>query len=174
MFSALSLGSWLKRAVIVALVGLCLAVGYKGYKTVTDHFAHIAEIETANAALTKDNGTLMGNNTTLKASLSEQQSQLETLKVALEKREKDKQEYEQKQAQLEDNLRKLREDNKNEIEAINRAIYLAGISHTPLPDSVVRMLKDKARAINTRSRDSNKSGGTTAPKSPALSTVPGG
>lgn len=174
MFSEISLTGWLKRAVAVALCTALLMLGHKVYVTVKDHFAHVAKLESANSTLTANNQTLTGNNSTLKSSLSEQQAQLVTLQQTLDKREKERLEYAHKQAQLEQDLQKLKEENQNEIEEINRAILLAGISHTALPASVIRMLRDKARAVNTRSRDGHKAGGSAAPKSAGLSSVPGG
>ncbi|MDT0178210.1 hypothetical protein Q9R34_19485 [Enterobacter sp. BRE11] len=173
MFSEITLTGWLKRATAVALCAALLTLCHKGYVTVTDHFAHVKQLEAVNTTLTADNKTLTGNNATLKTSLSEQQAQLQTLQQTLDKREKERQEYAQKQAQLEQDLQKLKEDSQNEIEEINRAILLAGINHTALPSSVIRVLRDKARAVNARGRDSNKSGGTAAPKSAGLSGVPG-
>lgn len=174
MFSEITLTGWLKRAVAVALCAALLLLGHKGYVTVTDHLAHVASLESANNALTANNKTLTGNNSTLKVALSDQQAQTATLQQALAKREKDRQEYAQKQAELEHELEKLKEDSQNEIDEINRAILLAGVNHTALPASVIRMLRDKARAVNTRSRDGHKAGGTAAAESPGLPAVPGG
>ncbi|WP_324701226.1 hypothetical protein U9K49_23210 (plasmid) [Pantoea agglomerans] len=174
MFSEITFTGWLKRAVAVAFCAALLLLGHKGYVTVTDHFAHVAELESANDTLTTNNKTLTGNNSTLKTSLSEQEAQLDTLQKTLAKREKDRQEYALKQAELEQELEKVKEDSQNEIDEINRAILLAGVNHTALPASVIRMLRDKARAINSRSRDGHKAGGTAASKSAGLSAVPGG
>lgn len=174
MFSEITLTGWLKRAVAVAFCAALLLLGHKGYVTVTDHFAHVASLESANDTLTTNNKTLTGNNSTLKALLSEQQAQVATLQQTLAKREKDRQEYVQKQAELEQELEKLKEDSQNEIEEINRAILLAGVTHTALPASVVRMLRDKAHAVNTRSRDGHKTDRTAASESAGLSAVPGG
>ena len=174
MFSQITLTGWLKRAVAVALCVVLLTAGHKGYVIVTDHFAHVAQLEAVNSTLTANNKTLTGNNSTLKTSLSEQQAQLQTLQQALEKREKERQDYAQKQAQLEQDLQKLKEDSQNEIDEINRAILLAGVNHTALPASVIRMLRDKARAVNSRSRDGHKAGGAAASKGAGLPAVPGG
>lgn len=174
MFSQITLTGWLKRAVAVALCVVLLTAGHKGYVIVTDHFAHVTQLEAANSTLTANNKTLTGNNSTLKTSLSEQQAQLQTLQQALEKREKERQDYAQKQAQLEQDLQKLKEDSQNEIDEINRAILLAGVNHTALPASVIRMLRDKARAVNSRSRDGHKAGGAAASKGAGLPAVPGG
>lgn len=174
MFSEITFTGWLKRAVAVAFCAALLLLGHKGYVIVTDHFAHVAELESANDTLTTNNKTLTGNNSTLKSSLSEQQAQLDTLQKTLAKREKDRQEYALKQAELEQELEKLKEDSQNEIDEINRAILLAGVNHTALPASVIRMLRDKARAVNTRSRDGHKAGGTAASESAGLPAVPGG
>jgi len=174
MFSEITLTGWLKRAVAVALCAALLMLGHKGYVTVTDHFAHVVELESANTTLITNNKTLTGNNSTLKTALSDQQAQLATLQQTLAKREKDRQEYVQKQADLEQELEKLKEDSQNEIDEINRAILLAGVNHTALPASVIRMLRDKARAVNTRSRDGHKAGGSAASKSTGLPAVPGG
>jgi len=174
MFSQITLTGWLKRAVAVAFCAALLTAGHKGYVIVTSHFAHVAQLEAANSTLTANNKTLIGNNSTLKTSLSEQQAQLQTLQQALEKREKERQDYAQKQAQLEQDLQKLKADSQNEIDEINRAILLAGVNHTALPASVIRMLRDKARAVNARSRDGHKAGGTAAAKGAELPAVPGG
>lgn len=174
MFSQITLTGWLKRAVAVALCVVLLTAGHKGYVIVTDHFVHVAQLEAANSTLTANNKTLTGNNSTLKTSLSEQQAQLQTLQQALEKREKERQDYAQKQAQLEQDLQKLKEDSQNEIDEINRAILLTGVNHTALPASVIRMLRDKARAVNSRGRDGHKAGGAAASKGAGLSAVPGG
>lgn len=174
MLSEIILTGWLKRAVAVALCAALLLLGHKSYVTVTGHLAHVAELESANDTLTNNNKTLTGNNSTLKAALSDQQAQLATLQRTLAEREKDRQEYAQKQAELEQELEKLKEDSQNEIDEINRAILLAGINHTALPASVVRMLRDKARAVNARSRDGHKAGGAAASKSAGLPAVPGG
>lgn len=174
MFSEITFTGWLKRAVAVTLCAALLLLGHKGYVTVTDHFAHIAELESNNTTLTANNKTLTGNNSTLKTALSDQQTQLATLQQTLVKRENDRQEYVQKQAELEQELEKLKEDSQNEIDEINRAILLAGINHTALPASVVRMLRNKARAVNTRSRDGHKIGGAATSESRGLSAVPGG
>lgn len=168
MFSEITFTGWLKRAVAVAFCAALLLLGHKGYVTVTDHFAHVAELESNNTTLTANNKTLTGNNSTLKTALSDQQAQLATLQQTLAKREKDRQEYVQKQAELEQELKKLKEDSQNEIDEINRAILLAGINHTALPASVVRMLRDKARAVNIRSRDGHKTGGIAASESTGL------
>lgn len=174
MFSEITFTGWLKRAVAVALCAALLLLGHKGYVTVTDHFAHVAELESNNTTLSANNNTLTGNNSTLKTALSDQQAQLATLQQTLAKREKDRQEYVQKQAELEQELEKLKEDSQNEIDEINRAILLAGINHTALPASVVRMLRDKARAINTRSGNGHKADGAAVSESTGLSAVPGG
>jgi len=174
MFSEITFTGWLKRAIAVAFCAALLLLGHKGYVTVTDHFAHVTALESANDTLTTNNKTLTGNNNTLKASLSEQQAQVDTLQQTLAKRENDRQEYVQKQAELEQELDKLKEDSQNEIEEINRAILLAGVNHTALPASVIRMLRDKARVVNTRSRDGHKAGGTAASESAGLPAVPGG
>lgn len=174
MFSQITLTGWLKRAVAVALCAALLTAGHKGYVIATDHFAHVAQLEAANSTLTANNKTLTGNNSTLKTSLSEQQAQLQTMQQALEKREKERQDYAKKQAQLEQDLQKLKEDSQNEIDEINRAILLAGVNHIALPASVIRMLRDKARAVNTRSRDGHKTGRTAASKGAELPAVSGG
>lgn len=174
MFSQITLTGWLKRAVAVAFCAALLTAGHKGYVIVISHFAHVAQLEAANSTLTANNKTLIGNNSTLKTSLSEQQAQLQTLQQALEKREKERQDYAQKQAQLEQDLQKLKEDSQNEIDEINRAILLAGVNHTALPASVIRMLRDKARAVNARSRDGHKAGGAAAAKGAELPAMPGG
>ena len=174
MFSEITFTGWLKRAVAVALCAALLLLGHKGYVTVTDHLAHVAELESANDTLTTNNKRLTGNNSMLKTALSDQQAQTATLQRTLAEREKDRQEYAQKQAALEQELVKIKEDSQNEIDEINRAILLAGVNHTALPASVIRMLRDKARAINTRSRDGDKAGGATASKSADLPAVPGG
>lgn len=174
MFSQITLTGWLKRAVAVAFCAALLTAGHKGYVIFTSHFAHVAQLEAANSTLTANNKTLIGNNSTLKTSLSEQQAQLQTLQQALEKREKERQDYAQKQAQLEQDLQKLKEDSQNEIDEINRAILLAGVNHTALPASVIRMLRDKARAVNARSRDGHKAGGAAAAKGAELPAMPGG
>lgn len=174
MFSEITFTGWLKRAIAVAFCAALLLLGHKGYVIVTNHFAHVAELESANSTLTTNNRTLTGNNSTLKSSLSEQQAQLVTLQQTLAKREKDRQEYVLKQAELEQELEKLKEDSQNEIDEINRAILLAGINHTALPANVIRMLRDKARAVNTRSRDGHKAVGASVSESTGLSAVPGG
>ena len=174
MFSEITFTSWLKRAVATALCAALLLLGHKGYVKITDHFKHVAELESANDTLTTNNKTLPGNNSTLKSSLSEQQAQLVTLQQTLAKREKDRQEYVLKQAELEQELEKLKEDSQNEIDEINRAILLAGINHTALPASVIRVLRDKARAVNARSRDGHKAGGAAASESAGLPTLSGG
>lgn len=174
MLSEITFTGWLKRAVAVALCAALLLLVHKGYVTVTEHLAHVASLESANNVLTTNNKTLTGNNSTLKAALSDQQAQTATLQQTLAKREKDRQEYVQKQAELERELEKIKEDSKNEIDEINRAILLAGVNHTALPASVIRMLRDKARAVNARSRDGHKAGGAAASKSADLSPVPGG
>jgi len=174
MFSEITLTGWLKRAVAVAFCAALLLLGHKGYVTATDHFAHVAELESANTTLTTNNKTLIGNNSKLKTALSDQEVQLAMLQQTLADREKDRQEYAQKQAELEQELEKLKEDSQNEIDEINRAILLAGVNHTALPASVIRMLRDKVRAINTRSRDGHKAGGTAAAESTGLPAVPGG
>ncbi|KKB02694.1 hypothetical protein [Pantoea anthophila] len=174
MFSEITFTGWLKRTVAVALCAALLLLVHKGYVTVTEHLAHVAALESANNALTTNNKTLIGNNSTLKAALSDQQAQTATLQQTLAKREKDRQEYAQKQAELEQELEKIKEDSQNEIDEINRAILLAGVNHTALPASVIRMLRDKARAVNARSRDGHKAGGAAASKSAGLSAVLGG
>lgn len=173
MFSEITFTGWLKRAVAVALCAALLLLVHKGYVTVTDHLAHVVSLESANNVLTTNNKTLTGNNSTLKATLSDQQAQTATLQQTLAKREKDRQDYVQKQAELEQKLEKLKEDSQNEIDEINRAILLAGVNHTALPDSVIRMLRDKARAVNSRSRYSDKAGGVDASKSAGVPAVSG-
>lgn len=174
MFSELSITSWIKQAAIVSVAALLLASGYKGYTAVKSHFDHIKQVESANDTLIKDNNTLKGNNSTLSASLAAQEAEVFTLQQTLKKRENERQQYEAKQAALEQDLQKQREESKNEIDAINRAIRVAGLSHTALPDSVVRMLKERAKAVNARGRDSDQSGRATAAKAAALPAVPAG
>lgn len=173
MFSQLSLISWLKFGAAVSVFIVCLVLGYKGVVLVTSHFDHIQQIEASNKALLADNDTLKGNNASLKSSLSAQQAELDSLTAELKKREEEKQKYEQKQVQLEQDLQKLREDSKSEIEAINKELRRVGISHIALPDSVVRMQRQRAKTLNARSRDRNQSAAVASPEGAVVSAVPG-
>lgn len=145
------------------------------YTGITGHLKAVEQMKQDNKKLTEDNDVLNENVNSLAASLQQEKKQNDQLVNELERRAKENAENAQIQAETEKKINQLREDSSNAIADIAEAIKRAGLRNLRLPDSVVRVLRERAQAVNAGA----KGGGNNAVSEPAkaegktLSVVPG-
>lgn len=155
-------------AVVLALFSYALIQAYSG---ITNHFEYVASLEKERRALDEENASQKEQITTLTSSLAQQQDHIGVLESTLKERDTALQSHLQKQNELEARLSKLSEESRNAIISITTEIKRAGLQNLRVPDNVVRMQRERAKQINTKSHYNNKSGNTTEKPADALPPV---
>lgn len=158
--------------VVMALFGYALIEVYTG---ITDHFDAVKKIEADNKQLSEDNDVLNENINGLTAALQQEKKQNDLLVAEMDRREKAQADNARLQAETEEKINQLRKDSSNAIADIAEEIKRAGLRNLRLPDSVVRVLRERAQAVNAGAKGggSNAAGEPAKAESKALSGVPG-
>lgn len=134
----------------LALTLVVVMTIHKITSLVEAHFDYIDDIETSNAVLTESNTVLKDNNDVLQAAIIESEEGkddlLEEIKRLHKESEDEQHEFEKQKAAFE----KQNLEQQQEIVELAAQMQKAGLRDIRVPDGVVRMQRDKAKAINAR------------------------
>ncbi|EAP5943001.1 TPA: hypothetical protein ACM38E_003560 [Escherichia coli] len=136
----------LKKIILIVIALLAISGIYRTTTAVIEHIRYVRSLEDSKSQLESTNNTL---STALQLSENARSAMLtenERIK-ALEK------EYQRKTAELNANLIKQREESQNEITRLENALRRAGINDVRVPDDVIRMQRERAKAINQRASE---------------------
>lgn len=165
------LNSWRNPLVAVGLA-LFSYVLIQGYSSYHDHIEYVQGLEKDNKQLDEENGVLNESVGSLKLATTQQQQQVESLQKELTNREALLAEHEQKQQELEVTLSQLKEESRDAIESLTKELNKAGLRNIRLPDSVIRLQRERAKEINARANSRYKGSPDATSTSKAVSTVP--
>lgn len=157
---------------VLALFSLALI---KGYTAITNHIEAVQQLKLDNKKLTEDNGVLVDNEKGLTSALEQAEQQTKALKDEMDRREKERVLNAQLQVETEERIKQQQEETRNAITAITEEIKRAGLRNLRLPDNVVRLLREKANAVNASAKGSGGDEGSQPAKtgSETVSGVPG-
>lgn len=132
------------KGAIYGLVALLAVFGIvRSVSTVSDFLEHARTLE-------RDNKSLGIRLDSLESSLQESEASNAAL-VAENKRIKGVEAaHQQRENQLNQQLNKEKEDSRNEINRLETALRKAGVTDVSVPDDVIRMQRERAKAINQR------------------------
>jgi hypothetical protein len=134
----------------IALLFVVVMTIHKVTNRVVKHFDYIDDIETTNSVLTESNGILQDNNDVLQTAIIESEEGktelLEEIKRLHKENEDDKREFTEQQKEFE----KQNLEQQQEIVELVEQMHKAGLRNIPVPDGVIRMQRDKAKAVNAR------------------------
>lgn len=136
----------MKKIILIVIALLAISGIYRTTTAVIEHIRYVRSLEDSKSQLESTNNTL---STALQLSENARSAMLtenERIK-ALEK------EYQRKTAELNANLIKQREESQNEITRLENALRRAGINDVRVPDDVIRMQRERAKAINQRASE---------------------
>ncbi|WP_312329854.1 hypothetical protein [Atlantibacter hermannii] len=155
-------------AIVLAVFSYALI---QAYSSITNHFEYVASLEGDKKALDEENASQKEQITTLTSSLAQQQDHIGVLETTLKERDTALQSHIQKQNELEARLSKLSEESRNAIISITTEIKRAGLQNLRVPDNIVRMQRERAKHINTKSHNNNEGGNTSQKPADALPAV---
>ncbi len=136
----------MKKIILIVIALLAIYGIYRTTTAVIEHIRYVRSLEDSKSQLESTNNTL---STALQLSENARSAMLtenERIK-ALEK------EYQRKTAELNANLIKQREESQNEITRLENTLRRAGINDVRVPDDVIRMQRERAKAINQRASE---------------------
>lgn len=164
------LSTWRKPvvAIVLALVSYVLIKGYNAY---SDHWKYVSTLETDNKTLKKDNDSLDAQKRGLSAALQQQQQQNDELRLELKRRADLQAESDKKESELEEKISKQKQETADAISNLTKQLQKAGIRNLRLPDSVIRMQRERAEEVNRRASGSDKDGGTSKAGSKSVPVV---
>lgn len=149
------LSAW-RTPVIAITLALLSYVLIKGYNAYSDHVKYVSNLETNNKTLQEDNDGLKAQNRGLGAALQQQQQQNEELRLELERRARLHAENDQKERYLEEQLNKQKDETADAIANLTKQLQKAGLRNLRLPDSVIRMQRERAEEVNRRANSRDK------------------
>lgn len=156
-------------AVALAFVSYVLI---QGYTAITDHINYVDSLKKETEKLTEENSTLNENVNSFKQAAIQQQDHISVLETELTAREAALQEHLTKQNDLETRLAKLSEESRNAIISITNEIKRAGLQGLRVPDTVIRMQRERAKEINSRANHNNEISNPAAKAAGAVPTMP--
>ncbi|MBZ3802465.1 hypothetical protein K9O81_18550 [Leclercia adecarboxylata] len=149
--------SGVKGPLVAAALALFSYGLIQAYSALTDHLDYVATLKKETGKLTEENDTLNEQVGSLKQATLQQQDHIGVLETELTAREAALQEHLIRQKDLETRLAKLSEDSRNAIINITTEIKRAGLQGLRVPESVIRMQRERARQINARNNHNNES-----------------
>lgn len=117
---------------------------------VVEHFDHIDDIESANQTLLSSNSILKDNNDVLQSAIIESEEGKGVLINEITRLQGANDEYERSFKQQQSEFEVQNRENHEAIEAMVVELRKAGLHNIRLPDSIIRMQRDKAKAVNAR------------------------
>ncbi|EIH4660060.1 hypothetical protein B6P79_004932 [Escherichia coli] len=136
----------LKKTIFIVVALLSIYGIYRTTTAVIEHIGYIRSLEDSTSRLKIENNSLSTALQLSENARSAMTAENERIK-ALEK------EYQRKTADLNANLIKLQEESQNEITRLETALRHAGINDVRVPDDVIRMQRERAKAINQRASE---------------------
>lgn len=135
------------RVALALAIVLCV---HKIVGLVDAHFKHIDELETSNAVLTESNGILHENNDVLQSAIIESEEGKHELLEEIKRLHKENEDEKSLFAEQQKAFEKQNAEQQQEIKELVQHMQNAGLRNIPVPDSVVRMQREKAKAVNAR------------------------
>ncbi len=166
------LSSWRNPLIAVGLALFSYAL-IECYSRVDEHFRYVQGLEKDNKQLDEEIGVLNESVGSLKLATTQQQQQVESLQKELTNREALLAEHEQKQQELEVTLSQLKEESRDAVESLTKELSKAGLRNIRLPDSVIRLQRERAKEVNARANSRYEGSPDATSTSKAVSTVPG-
>lgn len=164
--------SGVKAPLVAVVLAICSFFLIQAYSAITDHMEYVKTLEKDNGSLLEENSSLTELANTLKHSTLQQQEHIGVLELEMKAREAALKEHAEKQGEMEKRLAKLSEESRNAIISITSEIKRAGLQNLRMPDSVIRMQRERAKKINTGSHSNNQSGSDAPKAGDAVPPVP--
>ncbi|MDZ9037190.1 hypothetical protein SND13_08745 [Escherichia coli] len=136
----------MKKIILIVITFIAVSGFYRATSAVIDHIRYVRSLEDSKSQLESENNTL---STALQLS-EDARSAMQVENERIKELEKD---YQRKATELNNRLTKQREESQNEITRLEAALRRAGISDVRLPDDVIRMQRERAKAINQRASE---------------------
>lgn len=149
--------SGVKGPLVAAALALFSYGLIQAYSAITDHMDYVDSLKKEAGKLTEENSTLNELVGSLKQATLQQQDHIGVLETELTTREAALQEHLTRQKDLETRMAKLSEESRNAIINITTEIKRAGLQGLRMPDSVIRMQRERARQINAKNNHNNES-----------------
>ncbi|ECJ7754481.1 hypothetical protein DFT09_18225 [Salmonella enterica] len=137
---------FVKKIILIVITFIAVSGFYRATSAVIDHIRYVRSLEDSKSQLESENNTL---STALQLS-EDARSAMQVENERIKELEKD---YQRKATELNNRLTKQREESQNEITRLEAALRRAGISDVRLPDDVIRMQRERAKAINQRASE---------------------
>lgn len=164
--------SGVKAPLVAVVLAICSYFLIKAYSAITGHLEYVKTLEKDNSSLSEENSSLTELTNSLKLSTLQQQEHIGVLELEMKARETALKEHAEKQSEMEKRLAKLSEESRNAIISITSEIKRAGLQNLRVPDSVIRMQRERAKKINTGSHSNNQSGSDAPKAGDAVPPVP--
>lgn len=164
--------SGIKGPLVAAALALFSFGLIQAYSAITDHMEYVESLKEETGKLTEENNTLNELVGSLKSATLQQQDHIGVLETELTTREAALQEHLTRQKDLETRLAKLSEESRNAIINITTEIKRAGLQGLRVPDSVIRMQRERAKKINARSHSNDQSSHGASKAGDAVLPVP--
>ncbi|WP_318651892.1 hypothetical protein [Escherichia fergusonii] len=136
----------MKRIILIVITLIVVSGFYRATSAVIEHIRYVRSLEDSKSQLESENNTL---STALQLS-EDARSAMQVENERIKELEKD---YQRKTTELNNRLIKQREESQNEITRLEAALRRSGINDVRLPDDVIRMQRERAKAINQRASE---------------------
>lgn len=134
------------KAVLCALLALIIAVGaFKTGSAIADFIEHYQSLGRENSTLSKENsklGTALDLSQEDNTRLVGENDRLKGIESA----------YQKKESALNQQINKERGESRDEINRLEGEIRKAGVTDAAVPDNVIRMQRERAKAVNNKAR----------------------
>lgn len=133
----------MKKTIIpIAIIFACFGL-YRAVSLVNDHLDRVEAIEATNKTLNTDNENLKLALKISEAKKAEAEKENQRIKGV-------EASHQHRVAELNSKLNKQQEESRYEINRLKDALGRAGITDVSVPDDVIRMQRERAKAVNQR------------------------